>query len=840
MPKDIISNTDNNRPPNREYQFRRYAVWLWGGFLSVIAFIIFLFLGVSWGIFGPLPTFVELESPKSELASEVYASDGTLLGKFFIVDRINTNYQQLPKHVVDALVATEDARFYEHSGIDFIGIVRVFYKTILLGQDAGGGSTITQQLAKNLFHDRPSNIWDRFKQKLKEWIIALRLERSYTKEEIITMYLNTVPFAGNTFGIKTASQLYFNTPPDSLNIQQGAVLVGMLKGNTIYNPRRNPERSQERRNTVLAQMLKYNKIEQAVYDSVVQLPLVLQYKEVDYSGGLAPYFREYVKAELKREFKDEVKVGGDSYDIYRDGLKIYTTIDPRMQQYAEQAVSEQMQDLQRQFNEHWKGRVPWENVGNAKLPKTDLWYGTNELIYRAVKKSERYAELKEMGVSEADIKASFSKRIPMRLFKWKTKAELERELKAQGLNDKQIKNALTSYLPRADYTWQGEIDTVMSPIDSIKYVKNLLHAGFIALDPATGYILSWVGGIDYKYFKYDNARPSSKRQVGSTFKPFVYTLAIKNGWSPCRKVPNVAVTFKVDGEEDWTPDNSSSYKAGEMVTLKTGLAHSINRVTAYLMKEALGDDSPNALLELVHQMGIDEKHQIKPVPSICLGSPDLSVFEMVGAYSTFANRGFYSSPLCITRVEDKNGNVIKSNMPSHIEVFNEKIAYAMINMLTGVTDFGTGRRIRGSYNLQSEIAGKTGTTNDNSDGWYIGMVPRIVAGAWVGGDEKAIHFRNTQLGGGSNMALPIFGRFMNKVYADTSLHVYRSDRFLIPDDLNIELDCGKYELPAEPNTPNTFIVTAEGDTIYISSTPTTSDSTQKPVTSPDSYNNQFD
>lgn len=837
MIKKIISNIGgdvDSRNPSQEEQFRKYTVWLWGGFLSVLAFIIFLFLGVSWGIFGALPTFIELESPKSELASEVYAADGSILGKFFIVDRTNASYAQLPKHIINALVTTEDARFYEHSGIDFIGIVRVFYKTLLLGQDAGGGSTITQQLAKNLFHEKPGNVWERLKQKLKEWIIALRLERSYTKEEIIMMYLNTVPFTGNTYGIRTASQLYFSTPPDSLNMQQGAVLVGMLKGNTIYNPKRNPERSKERRNTVLGQMLKYNKISQAEHDSLVKLPLTLAYNEVDYSGGLAPYFREYVKAELKRWFKNNVKIDGSSYDIYRDGLKIYTTIDPRMQHYAEQAMSEHMHDLQNQFNEHWKGRTPWEGVGNANLPKTDIWYGTNELIYRAIKNSERYAELKELGATEPDIKVSFNKRIPMRLFKWKTEAEVRAELKKQGLKDQQIKNALTSYMPRSEYTWQGDMDTVMSPIDSIKYVKNLLNGGFLVTDPATGYVMSWVGGIDYRYFKYDNVRPSSKRQVGSTFKPFVYSVAIENGWSPCRKVPNLPVTF--EDFENWTPENSSSYMAGQMVTLKTGLAHSINRITAYLMKQI----GPDALIELVHKMGIDEEHKMKAVPSICLGTADLSVFEMIGAYSTFANRGFYSRPLCITRVEDKNGNVIHSFSPTHVEVINEKTAYAMINLLNGVTDFGTGMRIRKRYNLRAEIAGKTGTTNDNSDGWYIGMTPKIVAGAWVGGDEKAIHFRNTKLGGGANMALPIFGRFMNKVYADTSLHIYQDDRFPIPPNLNIELDCNKYELPPDQPT-STFIITAEGDTIVVPLNPIpATDSTSKPPVSPDNYNNQFD
>lgn len=785
-----IGGEVNPANPSQENQFRRYTVWMWAGYLSVITFIILLFQGISWGIFGALPTFIELESPKSELASEVYAADGSLLGKFYIVDRTNINYKELPKHLTDALVATEDARFYTHSGIDFVSILRVFYKTILLGQDSGGGSTITQQLAKNLFHNKPANIWERFKQKLKEWIIAIRLERSYTKEEIMTMYLNTVPFGNNAHGIKAAAQTYFSENPDSLKMQESAVLVGMLKGSTLYNPQRNPERSKERRNTVIGQLYNYGKITSEVRDSLIKLPLELRMNLPDYSAGLAPYFREFVKADLKRWFKDNLKIDGSTYDIYRDGLKIYTTIDPRMQRYAEESVHENMKDLQKQFDEHWKGRVPWESVGNANLPKTDIWYGTNDLIYRAIKNSERYAELKENGLAEDAIKKSFYTPRKMTVF---------------GRN--------------------GDRDTTMSPIDSIKYVKILLHTGFMAIDPSTGYVLAWVGGIDFKYFKYDNARPTARRQVGSTFKPFVYTVAIDNGWSPCRKVPNLPVTIG-----NWSPDNASHYMEGQMVSLKVGLAHSINRITAYLMKE-LG---PDAVLELVRKMGIDEDGIIKPEPGICLGTPDLSVFEMVGAYSTFANKGFYSRPLCITRIEDKNGNVIRSFTPTRTEVISEQAAYAMVNMLKGVTDFGTGIRIRNRYNLRAEIAGKTGTTNDNSDGWYIGMTPKIVAGVWVGGDEKAIHFRNTKLGSGSNMALPIYARFMHRVYADTSLHISQDERFAIPTSMNIELDCSKYDIPVSTTTNSTIIINAEGDTIIIPSTDTT------PVKKEFDYNSQFD
>lgn len=832
-----IANIGGTGSPDNEEQeqlFRKYTVWMWGGFLSVMVFLVLLFAGVSSGLFGSLPTFVELESPRNELASEIYAADGSLLGKFFIVDRSNAHYENLPQHLVDALIVTEDVRFYHHSGIDFRGILRVFYKTILMGEKSGGGSTITQQLAKNLFHDPPKNALERFKQKLKEWIIALKLERSYTKQEILTMYLNTVPFGNNAHGIKTASQVYFSTPLDSLNIQQASVLVGMLKGSTIYNPRKNPENSKTRRNTVLGQLYSYGKLSQRELDSLSAMPLGTKFNLPEYGGGLAPHFRDFVRSELKKWFKENLKIDGTSYDIYRDGLRIYTTIDPQMQLYAEQAVAEHMGDLQRQFYDHWKGQGdPWRNAPNANVPPNDPWYGTNDVIYRGVKNSERYESMKELGLSEQEIKNAFVKPVKMRLFRWKTATEVRKELQEEGYTDEQAKKILAKPIAHKSIVWQTERDTTISPLDSVKYVKFLLQTGFIATDPATGYILSYVGGTDYKYFKYDNARPTSRRQVGSTFKPFVYAEAIEHGWSPCRRVPNMRVTIG-----DWSPDNSSSYMAGEMVSLKTGLAHSINRVTAYLIKE-IGAD---AVLDLVRKMGIDEEQKIKPEPGICLGTPDLSVYDMVGAYGTFADKGFYSKPLFITRIEDKNGNVVRSFVPNRTEVMSEQKAYAMINLLKGVTDFGTARRIRSRYGITAEVAGKTGTTNDNSDGWYIGMVPKVVAGAWVGGDEKVIHFRNTQLGGGANMALPIFAKFMLKVYADTSLHISQNDRFEVPQNMDVELDCSKYETSDSGGAGNsnapTIIVSASGDTIVIPSTPTApaTDTAKKEF----DYNNQFD
>ena len=742
----------SSSPNNKKQLIQHYNKLMWMGYAALLGFIVLFFMGVSWGLLGAMPTFTELESPKSALASEVYGIDGTLIGKFFVEDRTNTNFEELPKLMVDALTCTEDVRFYEHSGIDYQGTISAFTQ-FFVGSDRGGASTLTQQLAKNLFHDKPSSTIGRVKQKFKEWIIAIQLERAYTKEELINMYLNTVSFSNNAHGIKSAARTYFNTSPDSLQLHQGAMLVGMLKAPSYYNPLRHPDRAKSRRNTVIEQLQKYNKIPADTALAYKQKGLDLDVNLQDSESTFAPHFLEYIKQEAKNWAKTVTKVDGEPYDIYRDGLKIYTTLNSPLQKYAEESVHEHMRDLQKQFDEHWKGKDPWSDLPKAVLGKKDVWYGENELIYRAVKNSERYLEMKAANVSETDIKKAFTTPTKMNLFTWKNK------------NNEQL-------------------DTLVSPLDSIKYVKRFLNTGFLALDPTTGYVLSWVGGINFKYFKYDNVRISSKRQAGSTFKPFTYAVAIQNGWSPCRMVPNLPVVF--EEYQNWSPQNASGFMSGSMVSLKTGLAYSINRVTAYLMKQV----GPESVIDLARRMGVESP--MKPVPSICLGSMDMSVVEMVGAYGTFANRGFYAKPMAILRIEDKNGNVIQNFTTTKAEAMSEQVAYAMVSMLKGVVDFGTAKRIRSTYGLRAEIAGKTGTTNDNSDGWFIGVVPRICAGAWVGGDEKSIRFRSTALGSGSNMALPIWAKFMSKVYNNKATAITQNDRFIRPVDMNIELDCYKY------------------------------------------------
>lgn len=737
---------------NKKQLIQHYNKTMWIGYTALLGFIVLFFMSVSWGLLGPMPTFTDLESPKSALASEVYGIDGTLIGKFFVEDRTNTTFEELPKQMVDALTCTEDVRFYEHSGIDYQGTISAFTQ-FFVGSDRGGASTLTQQLAKNLFHEKPSSTIGRVKQKFKEWIIAIQLERAYTKEELINMYLNTVSFSNNAHGIKSAARIYFNTSPDSLQLHQSAMLVGMLKAPSYYNPLRHADRTKLRRNTVIEQLQKYNKISADTALAYKQKGLDLDVNLQDSEGTFAPYFLEYIKQEAKNWAKTVTKVDGEPYDIYRNGLKIYTTLNSTLQKYAEESVHEHMRDLQKQFDEHWKGKDPWTDLPKAALDKKAVWYGENELIYRAVKNSERYLEMKAANISEVDIKKAFTTPTKMSVFTWKNK------------NNEQV-------------------DTLISPLDSIKYVKRFLHTGFLALDPTTGYVLAWVGGIGFKYFKYDNVRISSKRQAGSTFKPFTYAVAVQSGWSPCRMVPNLPIVF--EEYQNWSPQNASSFMSGQMVSLKTGLAYSINRVTAYLMKQV----GPESVIDLARRMGVESP--MKPVPSICLGSMDMSVVEMVGAYGTFANRGFYAKPMAILRIEDKNGNIIQNFTTTKAEAMSEQVAYAMVSMLKGVVDFGTAKRLRSTYGLRAEIAGKTGTTNDNSDGWFIGVVPRICAGAWVGGDEKSIHFRSTALGSGSNMALPIWGKFMTKVYNNKATAITQNDRFIRPVDMNIELDCYKY------------------------------------------------
>lgn len=796
------NSTDNKAPKPKKKSFVRIVIFtIWGAFFIGILSFFLLFWGISNGMFGRLPSFVELESPKNSLASEVYSADSVLLGKFFIENRSNVSYDEISPNLVKALVATEDVRYEEHSGIDFRSLVRAIVR---MGKD-GGASTITQQLAKNLFHGvQTRSKIERIKQKLKEWVIAVRLEKSYTKEEIMTMYLNTVPFSNNAHGVKSASKVYFNKKPSELSVQEAAVLVGMLKASTKFNPLRNPELSKRRRNVVIGQMSKYNKITAAEADSIQQLPLETNPQQQDHNEGLATYFREYIKATMKDWSKNQVKVDGTNYDVFRDGLKIYTTVNSKMQAYAEVAMGVHMRELQSQFYDHWKTSKPWDIMLDGSRMKAvqvkagDPWHGTNELIYRAIKNCDRYKRLKNnTDLSEKEIEKIFNTPTEMEVFSW------------EG-NEKLDNHRITYPLPEIDSSYYyHEIDTTLTPIDSIKHYKMFLHSGMMVTDPQSGHILAWVGGINHKHFKYDNVRSSSKRQVGSTFKPFVYTLAVQSGWSPCRKVPNVPVTF--EKFNNWTPKNAGSLYNGRMITLKTGLAHSINRITAYLMKYMT---SPDAVIQLAKKMGI-ESH-MDPYPSICLGTPDISVFEMTGAYSTFANKGFYTQPYPIIRIEDKSGTPLKLWVPHVEEVMSEQTAYAMISLLQDVVNSGTARRLRWKYKFEGEIAGKTGTTNDNSDGWFMGFTPDIVAGTWSGGDEKQIRFRSTRLGAGSNMALPAFAEFMKRVYADSSLNVLQTARFEKPYRMSIETDCSKYAeaLPTvvDPGSPEDTSSTQTDDT----------------------------
>lgn len=725
------------RPPDE----RKYIRALWLVVLGPVAFLFLLVTFTAFGLFGSLPTFEELENPNSSLASEVYSADLKTLGKYYVQNRVNIHYKDLSPNLINALKATEDVRFEEHSGVDIKGLFRVFVKTIILQQDAGGGSTLTQQLAKNLFPREDMNKIRLVLRKLKEWIIAVKLERNYTKQEILAMYLNTVEFGNNAFGIKSAATTYFNKQPSELNVEESALLIGMLQAPSRYNPVRNPENATTRRNTVISQLAKYDFITDEQRDSISAIPIHLDFRQESHTEGLAQYFREELRLELIKWCKEHTKADGSPYNLYRDGLRIYTTIDTRMQRYAEEAVVEQFRDLQKTFFEHWKGREAWEDQP--------------QIIDEGVKKSERYRRLKSAGASESEIRKVFDKKIKMRVF-----------------------------------TWKGERDTLMSPRDSVKYYKMFYQTGFMAVEPQSGYVRAWVGGIDYGHFKYDHVR-AGRRQVGSTFKPFLYTLAMQEGYSPCYEVPNVPVSITTDDGQVWTPSNSDG-EYGGMMSLKEALANSINCISAYLMKQF----GPDAVIQIARKMGITAP--LDPYPSIALGTADISVYEMVGAYATFANKGVYTQPQYILRIEDKNGIVLQEFVPRKVEAISEETAYLMLNLLQGVTQYGTGLRLRGSkYGFTNPIAGKTGTTQNNSDGWFVGITPELVAGAWAGCEDRAIHFRSTQLGQGANTALPVWGLFMKKVYADPALQ-YSKGEFEKPEKpLGVELDCSKYRNPVQ-------------------------------------------
>ncbi len=722
----------------------------------VFIIILFIFL-VGFGVFGSLPKVDELLNPKNNLATIVYSGDMKILGKYYSENRVNVAFEKIDKDVINALIATEDVRYYEHNGVDFKALLRSFFG-VFTGGNKGGGSTISQQLAKMMFPRERLNKLELVVRKLKEWIIATQLEKYYTKDEILALYLNKFDFLNLAVGIKSAAQIYFNSNQDSLKIEQAAMLVGMAKNPSLFNPIRHNEICLKRRNVVLNQLVKYGYLSSLKYDSLKVLPLVLSFRPEDHNDGLAPYFREYLRdVFLKNWCKSHINSETEApYNIYKDGLKIYTTIDSKMQNYAEEAVYEHMIDLQKMFSKECLNKKNAPFAWNVSKQEIEV------IMNSSVKRSDRYRQLKEDGLSHEKIIEIFHKPVPMRV-----------------------------------YSLRGDIDTILSPYDSIKYYKSFLQTGFMAMEPQTGYVKAWVGGINHKYFKYDHVKVS-KRQVGSTFKPFVYALAIQEGLSPCHQVPNIRTCINMPDGKDWCPDNSDGLKGtGQMITLRRALALSVNYVTAWIMKQY----GPHAVVNLVKRLGVTS--QIPEVPSICLGTADISVFEMVAANSTFANKGTYIQPTFITRIEDKNGKVLEEFIPNSNEVFSEEKAYTMIQLMRGVVQEGTGSRLRGAkYKLNNQIAGKTGTTQHNADGWFIGLTPELAAGCWVGGEDRSIHFNSITEGQGASMALPIWGKFFVKVYADKTIKLSKAD-FTKPKNLdpNLEMDCSKYDdQPLEGNT----------------------------------------
>lgn len=737
--------------------YKQQIKWFWRIFFIGAGVVMLFIILLSFGVFGKLPSFEELENPRSNLSTQIISSDGELLGRFYRENRTNATFKELPTHLIDALVSTEDRRYYEHSGIDAKSVMRVIFKTLILQQsESGGGSTLTQQLAKNLY-GRPtvSNKFELAVTKLKEWVTASKLERRYTKEEIIVMYLNTIPYIYDASGIKTASKTFFNKSVSDLTVEEAAVLVGMVQNPAFYNPVRFPERTLERRNIVLHEMHEAGKLSDKDYEATKAKPLVLDFKRQDHKSGNGTYFREYLRQWLADWVKENEKPDGTKWDIYKDGLKVYTTIDSRMQSYAEAASSQWLTKLQKQFDGHWKGNKyePWAYPYSGR---------TNpELIEKSIKQTERYRKMKKAGASEDEITKAFNTPDTMTVFSW--------------------------------YKEGYDLDTVMTPYDSIKYVKKILHPGFMAMDPHTGEIKAWVGGVDMRYFQLDHVKPAQGRQVGSTFKPFVYTAAIADkGFSPCYQIPNLPVTFEKGKKwslvSDWTPKNSDGSYGG-MLTLSQGLGKSVNTVTAYLLREV----GIQPVIDLAHDMGIES--EIPFQPSICLGTPEVTVYEMTAAYSAYANKGVAVRPVFVTRIEDKNGNIIAEFPAKRVEVMREEIAAVMVDMMQYVVDYGTGQRLRRPEygGITSQVAGKTGTTQENTDGWFMGMVPQLVCGVWVGADDPVVHFRSTALGQGANMALPIYGFFMKRVYADKTLGIDPAAKFpLFEGTPTIELDCGKY------------------------------------------------
>jgi penicillin-binding protein 1A len=752
--------------------FSRYNKMLWKLYFGGILFIGLIFLLASFGIFGKLPSFEQLENPKNDLATQIISEDGETIGKIFRQNRTPIKFKDLPKNLIDALIATEDARFYKHSGIDFRGTTRA---VAYLGSK-GGASTISQQLSKLLFTKGSKSLPERLIQKIKEWIIAVRLESQYTKEEIIAMYLNKYDFLNQAVGIRSASRIYFGKEPKELTQKESAMLVGMLKNSSLYNPLSRKELVKKRRNVVLKQMEKYDFITTKLKDSLQKLDLDLDIHREDTNDGIATYFREYVRKFMKNWLKTHKKPDGSDYNMYTDGLKIYTTIDSRMQKYAEEAMQEHMTNLQNEFDK-------WQDSR-----KKHAW----------AKKFVPYANVK--GFTVADVKKQLKKAM--------RQSERWRKAKKQGISDKEIEKTFYKKQKMRVFAWKGEFDTIMTPYDSIKYYKQFLHTGLMSVEPQTGHIKAWVGGINHKHFKYDAVK-QQVRQVGSTFKPFVYATAINQlKLSPCKKFPNIRYTIpkeKYGMPEDWSPKNAGD-KYGDEVTLKEALAKSLNVISARLVDMA----GPNNVVKLAKKMGV--KTKLEANPSIALGAVDLSLYEMIGALSTFANKGMHIEPIAILRIEDKNGAELDNFNTKRNEVVNPEVAYAMINLMEGVTKFGSGARLRSTrkhpvkavtgspYGFTNPIAGKTGTTQNQSDGWFMGIVPNLATGVWVGAEDRAVHFPDISRGQGATMALPIWAIYYKKMYADKTLNVSKKE-FVKPGNINIELDCDEEPKEGEEQQP---------------------------------------
>jgi len=753
-------------------KYRKFFVVFWSVFILGVSGVIVFFWLIAEGKMGFMPTFEELENPNSRFASEVYFEDGPMISRYYVgsENRRYTEYKDIPQSVKDALIATEDVRFYDHSGVDVIGLFRVAKGLLTGNSSSGGGSTITQQLAKMLFPREPNqNFMELAMRKFREWVIAVRLEKSYTKEEIMTMYLNKFDFLNLAVGINSAADIYFQKSLDSLRTEEAAMLVGMAKNPALFNPVRRPERTRGRRNVVLGQMLKYGKITQSEFDSLCQLPLKLNFKREDHKEGLATYYREYLriymtagKPELKNYrwnpeqyridsiawetnplygwCKKNLKLDGTHYDIYSDGLKIYTTLNSRMQKYAEEAMVEHLsKDLQPLFAREKveKRNPPFSN----DLTQEEV----RDILNRSVKRTERYKMLNEAGMKYSEIWKEFNKPVQMQIF-----------------------------------TWNGVRDTVMTPLDSIKYYKSFFRAGFMVMEPQTGKVKAYVGGPDYRYFMYDMVSVG-KRQVGSTIKPILYTLAMQEGLGPCDQVPNIPQTFVLPDGTTWTARGGTKRK-GELVTLRWGLANSENNISGWVLKQF----TPQAVAQMARRMGIHS--YIDPVPSVFLGTAEISLKEMVAAYSIFANQGVYNTPLLVSRIEDKYGNVLSEFHPDSREVITAQTAYLMCNLLEGVVNNGTGIRLRYKYGFTNPMGGKTGTTQQHSDGWFMAVTPDLVGGVWVGAEDRSIHFQNLANGQGASMALPIWAKFLGKVMRDPQLS-FEERPFDRPLGVNKNLDC---------------------------------------------------